>query len=219
MKKRDTLIFWLGGVFIPRVDECVLRFLDTTDRLQYVFYRRELRALYRELSLGKLSPRKFCDKCITLLSLDMAPARLESEILAAMVPDQNICRLFRKIRPEYLLWMICDLPEKWFMAVYEHSDLMNLFPWHHCLPISSMGVFRIMPDVLNHMVSAANSSVERTVFIDSDSANAVQATRMGIPSLIYAYPGHLEHALKLQKIIPPENEVLHPTTSERVISP
>jgi len=214
----NTLLFWLGGVLTESIAELTIGALKPgfgpNERLQW---KPAIDPLAVDLILGLIEPGDYCKSVIWACSGKIAREELEARILVRARVRTDVLSVIRRIPAGYEKWLISDFPPPWFAELSDRALIAEIFSPDRMVYTSQLGIKRLNPDIYSSVPAAAKHKMNECIMVDGGSRRAVEGIKRGLVSIIYVYPAQLAHELALQKIIAGEVEVMHPSSSERVI--
>ncbi len=218
MKIFSDIFFWFGGLLtetLPELTEAIL-FPGVKDR-DAVTVQQQMRELDYVRALGKITSRDYCEQTIALGDMELIFSDLERKIIDLASCRQPIVDIISTIHEEYRCWLIVDYPSDWFRELSTHWNIHSLISKDRLIFSSELNLSRMVPEIFYHLPHQAGRGMDDCIVIDPDTSRAVESMRHGLVSIIYAYPERLKHELALQGILQTDEDVLHPTSSERVI--
>ena len=217
MKSYRAILFWFGGVFTGSLAERTRAELAPgATGSAAVSVRKQLRSLSEQLALGRITPQDYCQGAVLACHSDLAATEVARRITASAEINAPVTGMVGKIAASHDCWLVVDYPASWYRELAERWKLASIFPENRILYSSDLKLLRMTPEIFYLLPQQVNQPMADCLVIDPDSARAVQAMRHGLATIIYVYPARLMHELALQEIWQTEENVMHPTASERV---
>ena len=141
---------------------------------------------------------------------------MEKRLLKTVCLREEVITIVREVPSKYDCRLISDFPVDWYRQISTQAGSGFPLPEDKVVYTSDLKMKRMVPDIFNALPARVDSTMAECLVVDAMSARAVEAVKSGFASIIYVYPERLKHEFALQQILTPENEVLHPHSSERV---
>ncbi len=217
MKIYSAIFFWFGGVITGTVSERTRAVLSPgSGGQESVGLMKAIREPAEMLSLGKIKALDYCQQAIDICGSNITAAELARKITDTAAINQTVVDLIAKIPKIYARWLVVDYPPDWFEDLSKQWDIEAIFPRTQCIFTSDLKLPRMVPEFFYHLPSAAGLAMNDCMIIDPVTPRATAAMRHGLAAIIYVYPERLKHELALQGIWQTDEDVMHPTSSERV---
>ncbi len=217
MKLFKIIFFWFGGVLTQSVLEVTFQAMFPNKGYAGKYKERnEIKKLAEEFSLGLFSAQKYCEQAIKCCNINISADVLETKIKKEAFLRKPILALMEGLSPMFNLWLISDYPKVWLEEITKNEDRLGQLFGDRILYTSAFQLNRMVPDIFYYITRGANSPMDECFMIDGMSSRAIEAVKHGLQSTIYVYPQRLEHELAMRKILKTDNEVLHPSSSERI---
>ena len=217
MKTYNAIYFWFGGVLTDTVSGRTKAVLSpgsggrkSGDLIKAIRKPAEM------LSLGKINILEYCHQSIDICASNITAAELAHQITDTASINQTVVDLVSKIPEAYARWLVVDYPPDWFEDLSKRWDIESIFPRNQLIFTSDLNLPRMVPEIFYRLPSAAGLAMDDCMVIDPVTARATAAMRHGLAAIIYVYPERLKHELALQGIWQTDEDVMHPTSSERV---
>jgi hypothetical protein len=196
----DHMLFWAGGVVLPRLSALALASLPVSGR--DLALERRLTGLERQLAGGECAPAEFCDLAATAAGApDLAPSLPQAMLArAGMLP--GITGVLQDLAPRIRLGLLSDYPRPWLQEILERSELARFFaPAEiHCTA-DWPGA-----DLFTALTADGVIRPGHTLWIDYDSPRAGTAIRRGIDAALCVDVRRLRRDLGLWSILPRASE-------------
>ena len=217
VKIYKAILFWFGGLFTETLAHLSKKaiFPDISGR-QLVDTQIKLRSVSEQLILGKINQVDFCQAVAEICGSGLTPEEVEIKMRAKAALNEEVFEIIGGIPQKFLRWLVVDYPEEWFFELAEGWSINSIIPDNQIILTGGMNLDKLVPDVFYHLPSSAGQALGDCLVIDPDTSRAVTAMRHGLASIIYVYPKRLIHELALQGIWKTDEDVMHPTSSERV---
>jgi hypothetical protein len=196
----DHLLFWTGGVVLPRLSTLALAALPLKGR--DLGLERRLIGFERQLAGGACAPAEFCGLAASAAGApDLAPA-LPQAMLAGAETLPGITGLLADLAPRFRLGLLSDYPRPWLETIMDGSGLARFFgPAEIYYTADRPGA-----DLFTALTAEGVIRPGHSLWVDYDSPRAGIAIRRGIDAALCVDVRRLRRDLGLWSILPRASE-------------
>jgi putative hydrolase of the HAD superfamily len=192
MEGLETIIFDLGGVIIDVKSD--KEWLE--EDLLPIFQRDQFEQLFtnnffKHFETGKVSAQDFIKK-LKSIALDQnctsETILIHWNALLKEIPQQRI-DLLKRLKEKYRLILISNTDEFHLSAVQQYmrqkfkEDILTNY-FHHCYYSFQVGLRKPHREIYDLVIQHEQLHVSNCLFLDDKSANLVEPSKLGIPTLL-----------------------------------
>ena len=196
----DHLLFWTGGVVLPRLSSLALASLPVCGR--DLALERRLLGLEGQLAGGACTPAEFCEQAAAAAGAhDLAPS-LPEAMLARSQTLPGVVGVLDDLAPRVRLGLLSDYPRPWLQTIMDGTELARFFsPEEIHYTVDWQGA-----DLFTALVAGGVIRPGHTLWVDYNSPRSGSAIRRGIDAALCVDVRRLRRDLGLWSILPRASE-------------
>ena len=197
MKEIQSIIFMVGGVFLPRIYFSAIHLLEGRGLTVSDKDRIEICTLENDLLTALISEDKFL---ASLSSVSTIPNPLtRKDFLDKFCIDPDLLALVKELRLRQEVVLFSDYPKSWLSEFDRDGIIDGLFS--RVVYLEEMGCSNIHAAIFDQLVLDEHIRAGESIWVDGDALRTSLCLRRGIDAIIYVDPYLLQRELQLRSIL------------------
>lgn len=202
MARIQSLLFFTGGVLVPRLAFLAQQALLPPDAPVKPCLALSLRNLEKQLCSGRLGPQEFCRMAIKAAGAGFSPGELAGKMQQGIALAPGMLSLIEELSETCTLQALCDYPREWFLPALPRLGLPAHLPAGAIFFSARYEAASVSLGLISALVREGVILPGKTLLVDGCPERARQAIRAGVDVALFVDVPRLRRDLALWKLLP-----------------